>query len=375
MALSGAVRNSDAAPEHYEVGQVIILWDDAFTAQEGVAWMQQEHRLDPLERSELSQLGGSLAVYQVADHQAAVTLRDQIRQRFPTWSVDLHVRLTALAQPRLYAARAIDWPQPPPPTVDSVKVGLLDGPVADIPGLAGVSMTKKSFLAATETPAGVAHGTTVAALIAGHDAGAGFSGVAPGVKLFAGTVLRAAGSGADLSSGLRLLQGLDWLAGQQVQVINLSLGGVEDAVSAKIFARLVRRPLVVVAAAGNSGPQAPPSYPAAYPGVLAVAAVDAVQQPYSQGNRGGYIAISAPGVDVWAPDGGGGYYATGTSFSSALVAGGVAVLAAKQPGLAGARARHLLCDSARDLGQPGPDPVFGCGVMQLSATLRKMDVR
>jgi minor extracellular protease Epr len=61
------------------------------------------------------------------------------------------------------------------------------------------------------------------------------------------------------------------------------------------------RHVVVVAAAGNDGPAAPPPFPAAEPGVIAVTAVDSHSRPYADGNRGDYVQFAAPGVRVWTP--------------------------------------------------------------------------
>src|SRR3546814_9491455 len=83
----------------------------------------------------------------------------------------------------------------------------------------------------------------------------------------------------------------------------------------------------LVAAAGNEGPHAAPVFPAGYPSVLAVTAVDASLQPYRHANRGDYIDLAAPGVDVWsARRGQGGRYNSGTSFAAPFVAAAAALV-------------------------------------------------
>jgi subtilisin family serine protease len=126
---------------------------------------------------------------------------------------------------------------------------------------------------------------------------------------------------------------------------------------------------VLVAAAGNAGPQAPPAYPAALPSVIAVTAVDKDEAIMPQANRGDYIAFAAPGVRIWTPGGDGlGVYRTGTSFAAPFVA--AAVVAERMAGVpadADALRRRLAARSI-DLGAPGKDPVFGYGLIQATGS-------
>ena len=155
-----------------------------------------------------------------------------------------------------------------------------------------------------------------------------------------------------------LARALDYLILQGISVVNLSLGGVGDRVQRAVVARALARGLILVAAAGNGGEAAPPVYPAAWPGVIAVAAVDAAGKPWPRGNRGTYIAIAAPGVDLWLPTEGG-EYVSGTSFASPFVAARLAWAQANGQ----TSEREALCARARDLGPPGRDPETGCGLM------------
>jgi subtilisin family serine protease len=166
-----------------------------------------------------------------------------------------------------------------------------------------------------------------------------------------------------------LLRGLDWLVGEKVRIINLSLGGPGDDLMASVFEKLRKRGLIVVAAAGNGGPAAQPSYPAAYRGVIAVTAVDALDRPYADANHGSYIALAAPGVDVWIPDKENGHYVTGTSFSAAVVSSAIGLMLSYRADLSPELVREHLCRSARDLGAAGHDPVYGCGLLQIGRAL------
>ena len=132
-----------------------------------------------------------------------------------------------------------------------------------------------------------------------------------------------------------------------------------------------KRNAVIVAAAGNGGSSAPPAYPAAYPGVIAVTAIDASDKRYTHANRGSYIAISAPGVDILAPaDGGRHAFLSGTSFAAAHVSGIVALLLERNGSLHPQGALAALSGSAVDLGPAGRDDDFGFGRADALATLQ-----
>jgi subtilisin family serine protease len=151
-----------------------------------------------------------------------------------------------------------------------------------------------------------------------------------------------------------------------VDVINMSLAGPPNRLLQQAISLLVERNQLITAAAGNAGPGAPPAYPAAWPGVLAVTAVDNQARIYRQANRGEYIDLAAPGVDIWAarPGTRGAYY-TGTSYATPYVSAALAVLRQRADGQGAGFLRRQLRDQARDLGAPGRDPLYGHGLLQL----------
>jgi subtilisin len=163
------------------------------------------------------------------------------------------------------------------------------------------------------------HGTHVSGTIAGHGDG-GVYGVAPKATLIPVKVLDADGAGS-LSD---IVKGIDWAAKSGVDVINMSLGGeVGSAALAKAVKSALARGVVVVCAAGNSGPDPDTvGYPAAYPGVIAVSASDEQNGIASFSSRGAQVAFIAPGVDITSTVPGGGYKKlSGTSMASPHVAG------------------------------------------------------
>jgi subtilisin family serine protease len=103
-------------------------------------------------------------------------------------------------------------------------------------------------------------------------------------------------------------------------------------------------------------------YPAANPNVIAVSATDAYDKLFSASNRGAHIAIAAPGVDIFLPAPDGKYQMTsGTSFSAAYISGLAALMLERNPALKPEELRTILTKTARDLGAPGRDDLFGAG--------------
>src|SRR5262249_39142926 len=106
-------------------------------------------------------------------------------------------------------------------------------------------------------------------------------------------------AGQPISDSAQMARALDWLKRSGVAVVNLSFAGPDDDLMHHAVRELTKSGAVVVAAAGNDGPGAPPSYPAAYEEVIAVTAVDRNLAAYRYASRGGHIDLAAPGVDVW----------------------------------------------------------------------------
>jgi subtilisin family serine protease len=133
--------------------------------------------------------------------------------------------------------------------------------------------------------------------------------------------------------------------------------------------RASARGTVLIAAAGNAGPNAPPAFPGALPEVIAVTAVDQQGAVFTQANRGSYIAFAAPGVRIWVPTPDGeGRYETGTSFAAPFALG-TAALEMMQGAPADADSLRLrLAAKARALGSSGRNPTYGYGLVQASAS-------
>ncbi|WP_327322393.1 type VII secretion-associated serine protease mycosin [Streptomyces sp. NBC_01210] len=270
-----------------------------------------------------------------------------------------------------------------------ITVAVLDTGVDDShPDLAGTVLPGKDFIgfgAQRGSRAWARHGTAMAGIIAAHGHGSdredGVIGIAPEAKILPVRVILEgtdkARDKARTSRGNALAQGIRWAADQGADVINLSLG--DDSESAHPEAGedaavqyALAKGSVVVASAGNSGEKGDHiSYPAAYPGVIAVTAVDRFGTHAAFSTRRWYASVSAPGVDIVIADPDRKYYqGWGTSAASAFVSGAVALVRAAHPGLAPAQIKQLLTDTARGGGKSGRDDAKGYGMVDPVAALK-----
>lgn len=202
------------------------------------------------------------------------------------------------------------------------------------------------------------HGTGIAGAIVAH---AKLMGSAPEARIIAIRAFGGTTAGAESSSYI-ILRSLNYAAEHGAQIVNMSFAGPKDAVIERAIAATAARGLVMVAAAGNAGAKSPPLYPAANPNVIAVSATDQQDKLFPASNRGNYIAVAAPGVDIFLPAPDGKYQMTsGTSFSAAYVSGVAALLLERNYALKPEALRMTLAKTARDLGSPGRDDLFGDG--------------
>jgi len=238
-----------------------------------------------------------------------------------------------------------------------IKIAVIDSGIdLQHPELAGAVTETFDALGSKEGPH--PHGTAVAGVIAAHGR---LMGSAPAARILAIRAFGAAANGAEGSS-FAVLRGLDYAAGQRAQIVNMSFAGPKDALIGRAIAALAAKGTILVAAGGNAGPKSPPLYPAAYAPVIAVSATDAQDKLLAASNRGDYIAISAPGADIFAPAPGNKYQlSSGTSLSAAFISGIAGLMLERNAALTAEELRAILQRTARDLGAPGRDALFGAG--------------
>ena len=239
----------------------------------------------------------------------------------------------------------------------TTKIGLVDG---------GVDTSHDVFRdivihqhGCSDAPVPAAHGTAVASLMIGRSPR--FHGAAPGYELYAADVYCGLATGGAVDA---VADALAWLVREHVPVINVSLVGPPNVMLESVVRRVVAHGHVIVAAVGNDGPAAPPLYPASYPDVVGVTAVDAHQRALLEACRGRQVKFSAPGADMSAANPAQSYVTVrGTSFAAPIVAGLLAEALHEPDPAAAARAVSELAARAIDLGAPGPDPVYGFGLV------------
>lgn len=300
---------------------------------------------------------------------AAVT---RLRQRFPGLSVDANHLLDpagAGRTPEVYARRVLGWPAVTPDCGRGVRLGIIDGAVdVNHPALVGQALTYRSFHGRGHDPGAIDHGTAIAAMLIGKGP---WGGLLPAAELSAANIFEVDAAGRLSANVFGLLRAVDWMVERKVHVINMSVAGSSNKILNEVLERARERGFVMVAAAGNGGPEAAPAFPAAYSYVIAVTAVDGGKGIYMYANRGRYIDFAAPGVKVWTAVPGGGRAQSGTSFAAPYVSVLTALEIARGRARSAADVRARLRARAVDLGTPGRDKVFGWGLIGPSRACRR----
>ncbi|MEA2221659.1 MAG: hypothetical protein QOH83_35 [Solirubrobacteraceae bacterium] len=312
------------------------------------------------------------AVYRVATVRArafAAALRGVAALRYAEPNEPLR-RTSALdAAPAGYARGLIVDPSLTPPAPGAASIGVVDDVVdTTLPDLA--ANTRQVNPGPVLGP----HGTMVASAAAGAFNGLGVVGIFPSAPVLS-VGLPVTITCADAANGILAA------AGAGAKIINLSFGSPNDC--ATLFGAVqvaYARGSLVVAAAGNEfGSGNPVIYPAAYPHVLSVAALDPSLQPSGFSSENTSVDVAAPGVNVPlavpnafdTQDGvvDGITLGSGTSFAAPIVSGAAAWLATARPDLSNGQLADVLRHSARDVSATGYDPATGYGLIQMAAAL------
>ena len=208
----------------------------------------------------------------------------------------------------------------------------------------------------------------MASLIAGNSVSA--PGVAPAAELVSIRVGDETGKADSFALAAGILAALD----AKVQIINISMGTRENNPLIEEAVLLARdRNVVIVAASGNSE-QEDACYPAAYPSVISVGAVDARGEHLDFSNYGTYLSVTAPGYAInaaWPGD----RYAkiSGTSASAPIVTGAIAATMSNGSGIemSAREAAEIVMNYSDEAGLPGPDSEFGVGILNMARVMNR----
>jgi len=328
--------------------------------------LARRHGLTRLQSQDFPLIGSTIGLFRVTNRRAVETVSREFATEASVRSVQPNFRYVLQEQqaeltegdPAQYAVAKLRLPQAHMLAHGTnVTVAVIDSGIdVNHPELANAIAASFDALGSKEGPH--LHGTGVAGAIVAH---ARLMGSAPAARILAIRAFGAAPNGAESTSYV-ILKGLDYAAAHGAEIVNMSFAGPKDALIERGIAAMAVKGIVMVAAAGNAGAKSPPLYPAANANVIAVSATDAQDRLFSASNRGSYIAIAAPGVDIFLPAPDAKYQMTsGTSFSAAYVSGLAALMLERNAALKPDEVRAILTKTARDLGAVGRDDLFGAG--------------
>jgi subtilisin family serine protease len=346
-------------------GQIVAEIDGSLSAAQADE-LARRHGLARLESQNFPLIDATIGLFRVTGRRTVeavsreLATETSVRLVQPNFRYVLQEQKTALIEgdPAQYALVKLRLPQAHTLARGAnVTVAVIDSGI-DVkhPELANAIADSFDALGSKQGPH--IHGTGIAGAIVSH---ARLMGSAPAARILAIRAFAGAPNGAE-STSFVVLKGLDYAAAHGAQIVNMSFVGPKDALIERGIAATAARGIVMVAAAGNAGPKSPPLYPAANTNVIAVTATDAQDKLFEASNRGSHIAISAPGVDIFLPAPDEKYQMTsGTSFSAAYISGLAALMLERNPALKPDEVRAILMKTARDLGAPGRDDLFGAG--------------
>jgi len=328
--------------------------------------LARRHGLALLESQRFSLLNATIGLFRIADGRSMQVVSRELAADASFRLVQRNFRYvlqeqkTSLSEgdPAQYALAKLRLPQAHTLAHGAnVTIAVIDSGI-DLkhPELAGAIADSFDALGSKDGPH--VHGTGIAGAIVAHGR---LMGSAPAARILAIRAFGVAPNGAE-STSFVVLKGLDYAVTHGAQIVNMSFAGPKDGLIERGIAAAAAKGVVMVAAAGNAGPKSPPLYPAANGNVIAVGATDAQDRLFVASNRGSHIAVSAPGVDIFLPAPDEKYQMTsGTSFSAAYVSGLAALMLERNPALKPDDLREILVKTARDLGVPGRDDLFGAG--------------
>lgn len=253
---------------------------------------------------------------------------------------------------------------------ERVTIAVVDtGVDLDHPDLSGRLVEGRNILADNDQPDDDnGHGTHVAGIIASQTNNReGIAGITWFNKIMPIKVMDKEGSGTSFD----VANGIIWATDHGAEIINLSLGNYQPAaVIEEAIQHAFDNDVILVAATGNDSTDQP-GYPAAYPQVISVAAVDQNGEWAEFSNFGDYVNVTAPGVAIASTYPGKAYAEmSGTSMAAPHVTALAALIRSSYPELSNTQVMHIINRTTTDLGEPGYDGYYGNGLIDVVQALQ-----
>ncbi|MEA5367218.1 type VII secretion-associated serine protease mycosin [Amycolatopsis sp., V23-08] len=251
-----------------------------------------------------------------------------------------------------------------------ITIAVLDsGCQADHPDLAGQVLAGTGFVGVAgdtgrSDRSRDSHGTSIAAIIAGsgkNDSGTGMIGLAPEARILPVRVTI-----DSETQPVSLAEGIIYAVDNGARIITISEStAVPDPNLRSAVGHALDRGVLIVAATGNNGQSGnPPSYPAYFPGVVAVTGVDPGNEFWPESQSGPQVTLAAPATDILTANNHGGYLrGDGTSYAAPFVAAAAALVWSKWPDLSAGQVIRQLTDTADRHSDATHDDRYGFGIV------------
>lgn len=207
---------------------------------------------------------------------------------------------------------------------ENVTVAVLDTGIDDQhTDLKNKVIARTSYAVSDDVDLIRGHGTHIAGIIAASAGNGGVTGLAYNSPLMDVKVAENNGT----TDAKKLALGIIWAADHGAKIINVSIVINRPYALLEEAAEYAwNKGCIIVAAAGNNA-SSTPVYPADYPHVISVAGADRQDYAAKWSNRGDWVSLFAPGVDIYSTLPGNRYgLKSGSSYSTALVSGEAALL-------------------------------------------------
>lgn len=366
------VGNVPDTSRDYRQNELLLLYDTAQSARFAEDILQR-YRLTQKRTDELFAIRTKMLTV-ATNGQDPKTLVDTINKKEEKVEANLSRLFFTAAAPTNSSSASVGYPLDLTGIAQAhqftkgagVKIGMVDTPIDILHRSLDNSRVRRVELIPAGDRNNQKHGTAIAGVLIGQNPRIG---IAPEAALYAVSAFSADPQNPnDRSSTAGLVaKALDLCIQEKVDVLNLSFAGKSDPLVNKMIQKAVDNNIIVVASAGNGGPKAEPAYPAAFANVLAVTAVDEQESLFGRANRGSYIDVAAPGVNIFTTSPAGTFdLATGTSVATAHVSGLIALLlSVNRRGVT----PSLLEQTAIDLGLQGRDNDYGYGLVNVDRAL------